>query len=123
MSYAIRAGFALTVIAVIMTVPAVVPPAAAQSNPYRRVEGTGEPPPDMNGGEWGELIGVDIDPQGNVWVLHRCFKGGAWRSSGGSRPLRRPDCQLLRSVGLSPTDHEIFAVRGVPDELRRGDVR
>ena len=73
MSYAIRAGFALTVIAVIMTVPAVVPPAAAQFNPYRRVEAP-EPPPDMNGGEWGELIGVDIDPQGNVWVLHRCFK-------------------------------------------------
>ncbi len=38
MSYAIRAGFALTAIA------AVVVPAAAQSNPYRQVEAP-EPPP------------------------------------------------------------------------------
>ena len=38
MSYAIRAGFALTAIA------AVVVPAAAQSNPYRQVEArTGAP--------------------------------------------------------------------------------
>ena len=64
---------AIFVIAVIMTAPAVVVPAAAQSNPYRRVEAP-KPPPDMNAGQWGELIGVDLDPQGNVWVLHRCFK-------------------------------------------------
>ncbi len=70
MSYAIRAGFALTVI---MVITAVAVPAAAQSNPYHRVEAP-VPPAHMNGGEWGELIGVDVDPQGNVWVLHRCFK-------------------------------------------------
>ena len=70
MSYAIRAGFLLTAIAAIT---AFVPPAAAQSNPYRQVEGQ-SPPADMNGGRWGELIGVDVDTQGNVWVLHRCFK-------------------------------------------------
>ncbi len=70
MSTVIRASFA---IAVITAITAVAIPAAAQSNPYRQVEGP-EPPPDMNGGEWGELIGVDVDPQGNVWVLHRCFK-------------------------------------------------
>ena len=70
MSTVTRASFA---IAVITAITAVAIPAAAQSNPYRRV-GAPEPPADMNGGEWGELIGVDIDPQGNVWVLHRCFK-------------------------------------------------
>ncbi|MDE0083865.1 MAG: hypothetical protein OXT72_14585 [Gammaproteobacteria bacterium] len=62
MSYAISAGFALTVITAIT---AVVIPAAAQSNPYRQVEAP-KSPAHMNGGEWGELIGVDLDPQGNV---------------------------------------------------------
>ena len=110
MSYAIRAGFALTVIAVIMTLPAVVPPAAAQSNPYRQVEAP-EPPPDMNGGEWGELIGVDVDPQGNVWVLHRCFKTvlGHPRIVPGDSDGQ--SCQLLRTVGRSPADHEVFSFR------------
>src|SRR5262249_37045097 len=41
-------------------------------NPYREVDGL-HPPKDMNAGEWGELIGVDLDATGNVWVLHRCF--------------------------------------------------
>ena len=27
----------------------------------------------MNGGHWGELIRADIDPEGNIWVFHRCF--------------------------------------------------
>ena len=27
----------------------------------------------MNGGRWGETIGVDRDADGNVWVFHRCF--------------------------------------------------
>ena len=27
----------------------------------------------MNGGEWGETIGVDRDQEGNIWILHRCF--------------------------------------------------
>ena len=49
MSTVIQTSFA---IAVIMTVPAIVFPAAAQSNPYRQVEAP-EPPADMNGGEWG----------------------------------------------------------------------
>jgi len=28
----------------------------------------------MNGGHWGELIKSRIDPQGNIWVFHRCFQ-------------------------------------------------
>ena len=45
----------------------------AQSNPYQRVDAP-TPPPHMNGGEWGELIQVRVGPDGNVFVLHRCFK-------------------------------------------------
>jgi hypothetical protein len=42
-------------------------------NPYRLVEGWPTLPPSMNGGHWGEVIRVHIDPRGNVWVFHRCF--------------------------------------------------
>ena len=70
MSSVIRAGFAVTAIAAIT---AIVAPAAAQSNPYRQVEAP-MPPAHLNGGEWGEMIQVRLDPEGNVYVLHRCFK-------------------------------------------------
>ncbi len=42
-------------------------------NPYRLVDGWPTLPASMNGGRWGELIRADIDPQGNIWVFHRCF--------------------------------------------------
>jgi len=42
-------------------------------NPYRLVEGWPTLPPSMNGGHWGEVIRVHVDPRGNVWVFHRCF--------------------------------------------------
>jgi sugar lactone lactonase YvrE len=42
-------------------------------NPYRLVEGWPTLPATMNGGHWGEVIRVDIDRKGNVWVFHRCF--------------------------------------------------
>jgi streptogramin lyase len=42
-------------------------------NPYQLVENWPTLPKNMNGGKWGELIRADIDPQGNVWVFHRCF--------------------------------------------------
>jgi DNA-binding beta-propeller fold protein YncE len=47
--------------------------AFSQSNPYQAVEAP-TPPSFMNGGEWGEMIQVRMDSQGNVYVLHRCFK-------------------------------------------------
>ena len=110
MSYAIRAGFALTAIA------AVVVPATAQSNPYRQVEAP-EPPPDMNVGEWGELCGVDLDPQGNVWVLHRCFKAvlGDPRVSPGHSDGINANCLgpwvALDSSGYPPQyGHEIWTL-------------
>ena len=47
--------------------------AQPQRTPYRLVNGWPQLPMSMNGGEWGETIGVDRDPEGNIWVLHRCF--------------------------------------------------
>ncbi len=45
----------------------------AQTNPYRQVDAP-NPPLHMNGGEWGEMIQVRHGPEGNIFVLHRCFK-------------------------------------------------
>jgi sugar lactone lactonase YvrE len=42
-------------------------------DPYQLVENWPTLPKSMNGGRWGELIRADIDPQGNIWVFHRCF--------------------------------------------------
>ena len=47
--------------------------AQSPESSYRLVEKWPELPTSMNGGEWGETIGVDRDPDGNMWVLHRCF--------------------------------------------------
>ena len=53
----------------------VIAGVAAQppATPYRLVEEWPQLPMRMNGGEWGETIGVDRDPEGNIWVFHRCF--------------------------------------------------
>src|SRR5581483_4615071 len=42
-------------------------------NPYRLVEGWPHLPASLNGGHWGEVIRVHVDPKSNVWVFHRCF--------------------------------------------------
>lgn len=42
-------------------------------SPYRLVEGWPTLPASLNGGKWGELIRVALDPKGNIWVFHRCF--------------------------------------------------
>lgn len=42
-------------------------------NPYRLVDHWAQLPSSMNGGHWGEVIRVDVDAKGNVWVFHRCF--------------------------------------------------
>jgi sugar lactone lactonase YvrE len=47
--------------------------AHAQPNPYRQIEPWPQLPTTMNGGHFGETIGIELDPKGNVWVLHRCF--------------------------------------------------
>jgi streptogramin lyase len=45
----------------------------AQPNPYRLVESWPQLPMSMNGGKFGEVIGVKPGPDGSIWVLHRCF--------------------------------------------------
>jgi len=42
-------------------------------NPYRLVENWPTLPANMNGGRWGEVIRVNVDVKGNVWIFHRCF--------------------------------------------------
>jgi DNA-binding beta-propeller fold protein YncE len=49
------------------------PTQADLPNPYRLVADWPTLPPSMNDGHWGELIRADIDPEGNIWVFHRCF--------------------------------------------------
>jgi len=49
------------------------PKPTALPNPYRLVEGWPTLPKTMNGGKWGEVIRVHVDPKGNIWVFHRCF--------------------------------------------------
>jgi len=61
-------GLALTIVATLATTF----PLGAQSDGYREVEAP-RPPPDMNGGEWGEMIQVRVGADGHVYVLHRCF--------------------------------------------------
>src|SRR6516165_4604459 len=74
-------------------------------NPYRLVEGWPTIPPGLNGGRWGELIRTDLDPQGNIWVFHRCFNtvpAGAATCVGRSEPpILQFDAagKLLRSFG------------------------
>ncbi len=70
----VRAGrVGPTLVAVVAMVAASAVAAEAQPNPYRLVENWAQLPTSMNGGKWGEVIGVKPDPAGNIWVLHRCF--------------------------------------------------
>jgi DNA-binding beta-propeller fold protein YncE len=76
-------------------------------NPYRLVEGWPTLPKSMNGGRWGEVIRVHVDPKGNVWVFHRCFNvvpaGSATCIGRGSAnpPILEfnPSGDLLKSFG------------------------
>ena len=67
--------FARSAIAVIIIILASILASSpqAQPNPYRLVENWAQLPSSMNGGKWGEVIGVKPGPDGSIWVLHRCF--------------------------------------------------
>src|SRR5437879_4240468 len=77
-------------------------------NPYRLVEGWPALPKNMNGGKWGEVIRVHVDPKGNIWVFHRCFNvvppGSAVCLGGGpaNPPILEfdPSGKLLKSFGV-----------------------
>ena len=64
-----RTGLSLLAVVMVIAGVSAQPPAT----PYRLVENWPQLPMSMNGGKWGETIGVDRDPDGNIWVLHRCF--------------------------------------------------
>src|SRR5207244_12970882 len=72
-----RAAFAVcTVLASVAAsgASAQTPPAPAPPpNPYRLIQNWAQIPTNMNGGKWGEVIGVKPGPDGSIWVLHRCF--------------------------------------------------
>ena len=77
-------------------------------NPYRLVEGWPTLPASMNGGHWGEVIRVHVDPKGNIWVFHRCFNvvpaGQATCIGRGTAnpPILEfdPSGKLLKSLGV-----------------------
>ena len=47
----------------------LVPPAAAQDNPYRLEDGWAKYPP---GRKWGSTSAVDVDREGMIWAFERC---------------------------------------------------
>lgn len=72
MSHAGRVGFTL-VVAMVAAIALFRAASHAQDDPYRLVEGWAQLPDTMNGGKWGQVTGVDVDTEGNVYVLHKCF--------------------------------------------------
>ena len=68
-----RSRAVLTLLGALAMVATFGASAGAQSNPYRLVENWAQLPASMNGGKWGEVIGVKPGPDGGIWVLHRCF--------------------------------------------------
>jgi len=79
MSRAGRTGFVLIATVVFVLGAAALaqqgqfPKPTELPNPYRLVVGWPTLPTSMNGGHWGEVIRVDLDSKGNIWVFHRCF--------------------------------------------------
>jgi sugar lactone lactonase YvrE len=70
--------------------------ASAQSNPYRQGENWGRLP---EGRTFGNVIGVDVDRSGNVWVFERC--GGDTCEGSTLAPILQFDASgtLLKSFG------------------------
>jgi DNA-binding beta-propeller fold protein YncE len=85
------------------------------SNPYTQVENWAKLP---GGRSWGQVIGVEIDPDGeSVWVLDRCGPKGCMDPSGSTiDPIRKFDRfgNLVKSfgAGLFNWPHGFFVDRG-----------
>lgn len=70
--------------------------ASAQPNPYRRVTDWGQLP---DGLQWAAVMGAEPGPDGNIYVLHRCFQNSC---AGRTEPALfafAPSGKLLRSWG------------------------
>ena len=94
--------------ALVLAAPAVHAQGSGQlelPNPYRLVESWPTLPPEMNGGRWGELIRAQLDPDGNIWIFHRCFNtvptGAATCVGRTDPPILQfaPSGRLLASLG------------------------
>lgn len=86
MSNGIRVRLALEV-GIVAAISAFGARVNAQPNPYRQIDNWAQLPSGM---KWGQVISVDGDADGNVWVFHR-----------GEPPLLKFDSsgQLLKSYG------------------------
>src|ERR1700722_760745 len=126
MSFARRVGFGLMAGAVIVAAFAVkeyaqeetqsAKPPTALPNPYRPVPDWPTLPENMtgpNGHKWGEVIRVNVAPDGNIWVFQRCFgdtpHGDATCLNRGdaSPPILEfnPSGKLLKSFGVGLFAH------------------
>jgi len=93
-----RAGRIVLTLAVVLVAVAAMSgrEVSAQSNPYRPGENWGRLP---EGRTFGNVIGVDVDRSGNVWVFERC--GGDTCEGSKLAPILRFDAsgKLLKSFG------------------------
>ena len=93
-----RAGRIGLTLAVVLVAVAVMSgrEVSAQSNPYRPGENWGRLP---EGRTFGNVIGVDVDRSGNVWVFERC--GGDTCEGSKLAPILQFDAsgKLLKSFG------------------------
>ncbi len=73
--FVLATGFAITEHAQVQPQDTVKPPSDLP-NPYRLVPDWPTLPEGMmgpNGHKWGEVIRVNVGPDGNIWVFQRCF--------------------------------------------------
>ena len=84
------------VLAVVVVIVMFAVRSHAQDNPYRLVEGWAQLP---EGREWGQVISVDTDAEGNLWVFHRCFSEDCVGRT--DPPILKfdPSGKLLKSFG------------------------
>ena len=59
----------LSAVATVLSISLLSVQASAQSRSYRVTDGWAQVP---RGLEWGQLIAIDVDSQGNVYAFHRC---------------------------------------------------
>jgi sugar lactone lactonase YvrE len=83
-------------------------------NPYHLVKGWPTLPSSLNDGkvvpkgQWGEAIRVHLAPDGNIWLLHRCFNNrplgmaSCYNRGDANPPLLEftPDGKLIKSIGV-----------------------
>ena len=70
--------------------------AHAQTNPYREIAGWAKAP---EGRPWGAMVSVDVDRDGNIWVLERCGANSCIGSKFGPVLKFDPSGKLLTSFG------------------------